>query len=232
MITLTRLAIVPGIIIIAYIYGKDKVEKEPLNLIIRLIIYGSLCCFVAGYLEQIVSARIPAYPTGSVAQAMTEAFLVAGCCEELVKFLALRLGSWRNPSFNYRFDGIVYGVSVAVGFAILENIMYVSMYGFATAVVRAFTAVPLHAFCGAIMGVLYSYSKKSSIDGRSAASLIYTILAWFIPMVVHGIYDTFAMIRSTSASAMLIAFVIFLYIAITRMVNRMSRDDFEGGFYY
>lgn len=231
MTTLTRLAIIPGLIIIIYIYGKDKVEKEPLGLILKLIIYGSLCCFVAGYMEQIVSAYVPSFPTGSVANAMTEAFLVAGCCEELVKFLALRLGSWRDPSFNYRFDGIVYGVSVAVGFAILENVMYVTMYGFATAVVRAFTAVPLHAFCGAVMGVFYSYSKKASISGRSSAATACSILAWFVPMIVHGIYDTFAMIRSTSASALLIAFVIFLYVVIIRMVNRMSREDYQGGFY-
>lgn len=231
MITLTRLAIIPGLIIIIYIYGKDKVEKEPLGLILKLIVFGSLCCFVAGYMEQIVSMYVPSFPEGSVANAMTEAFLVAGCCEELVKFLALRVGSWRNPSFNYRFDGIVYGVSVAVGFAVLENLMYVSMYGFPTAVVRAFTAVPLHAFCGAVMGILYSYSRKASIDRRSGVSMAYTILAWLVPMIIHGIYDTFAMIRSTLASAMLIAFVVFLYIVIIRMINRMSKDDFQGGFY-
>ena len=229
--TLMRLAIIPGLIIIIYIYGKDKVEKEPIPLIIRLIIYGMLCGFVAGYAEQIVSSFLPSYPQGTFAYASTTAFCVAGFCEELVKYLALRIGSWKHPSFNYRFDGIVYGVSVAVGFAVLENVMYVAMYGFQTAIVRAFTAVPLHAFCGACMGIIYSYAKKAAVDGRSGASLKYSILAWIIPLIIHGIYDTFAMMRTQAASVMLIAFVVFLYVFVIKMVNRMSREDYLGGFY-
>ena len=229
--TLARLAIIPGLIIIIYIYSKDKVEKEPIGLIIRLLIYGMLCCFVAGYAEQIVSAMLPQFPLGSPLQAMTTAFCVAGFCEELVKYLALRLGSWNNPSFNYRFDGIVYGVSVAVGFAILENVMYVAMYGFGTAVARAFTAVPLHAFCGAVMGILYSYAKKSSIDGDRTSATIYGFAAWLLPLIIHGVYDTFAMMRTQTASIMLIVFIILLYIFVVKMINKMSRDDYRGGFY-
>lgn len=229
--TLTRLAVIPGLVIIIYIYGKDKVEKEPINLIFRLMIFGALCCYVAGTMERIIMAFLPAYPSGSLLYALTNAFLVAGLCEELVKFLALRLGSWRHPSFNYRFDGIVYGVSVAVGFAILENVMYVFSYGFQTAIVRAFTAVPLHAFCGAVMGICYSYSKKASIDGNRGASVGYGLLAYLIPLTIHGIYDTFAMMRTQLASILLFAFVIFLYIEVTRMINRMSAADHAGSFY-
>lgn len=230
--TLTRLAVIPGLVIIIYIYSKDKVEKEPINLIFRLMIFGALCCYVAGTMERIISSFLPTYPAGSLLYALTNAFLVAGLCEELVKFLALRLGSWRHPSFNYRFDGIVYGVSVAVGFAVLENIMYVYSYGLQTAIVRAFTAVPLHAFCGAVMGICYSYSKKASIDGNKTSSIGYGLLAYLIPLTIHGIYDTFAMMRTQLASILLFAFVIFLYIEVTRMINRMSAADHAGSFYH
>ena len=83
------------------------------------------------------------------------------------------------------------GLTAAVGFAIYENIMYVAMYGMQTAIVRAFTAIPLHAFCGAFMGAIYSYSKKASILGNGGASVMYTILALLVPMAIHGTYDTF-----------------------------------------
>ena len=231
MTILARLAIIPGLVIIIYIYGKDKVEKEPINLIFRLIIFGALCCYVAGTMERVISAFLPSYPQYSFNYALTNAFLVAGLCEELVKLLALRLGSWRHTSFNYRFDGIVYGVSVAVGFAVLENLMYVMSYGLQTAIVRAFTAVPLHAFCGAVMGIFYSYAKKASIDGKHTVSLGYMLLAYLIPLTIHGVYDTFAMLRTQTASMLLFAFVIFLYIEVTRMINRMSAADHLGSFY-
>lgn len=229
--TLTRLAVIPGLVIIVYIYGKDKVEKEPIGLIGKLILYGMCCCFVAANAERLVSAFLPNYPAGSLGYALTNAFLVAALCEEAVKLLALRIGAWNNSHFNYRFDGIVYGVSVAVGFAVLENVMYVMQYGFTTAVVRAFTAVPLHAFCGAVMGIHFSQAKKAAVDGHSATRMVHMVAAYLMPFLIHGIYDAFAMMRSQVASTCLFAFVIFLYITVTKMINRMSQDDRNGGFY-
>lgn len=222
---LTRIAIIPGLVIIIYIYSKDKVEKEPIGLILKLILYGSLCCFVAGTAEQIISNYVPSFPVGSLGEAATEAFLVAGFCEELTKYLALRIGSWRHPAFNYHFDGIVYGVSVAVGFALLENLMYVSQYGLTTAIARAFTAVPLHAMCGIVMGILYSYSKKASKRGNHLISLFFSMLAWILPMIIHGIYDTLAMLRTQATSILLIIFVVILFVTLLKKVNKMSDMD-------
>lgn len=231
MTYLTRLAIIPGLIIIVYIYGKDKVEKEPISLIMRLIIFGALSGFVAGYMESVVMTILPEYPEGSLAYAASTAFLVAGVCEELVKYLALLVGSWNHPSFNYRFDGIVYGVSAAIGFEVLENINYVYMYGAGVALTRAFTAVPLHAFCGAVMGIMYSYAKKASIDGRQAASTGYSLAAYLVPLLIHGLYDTFAMYKSPVSVMLLYALLAYLYITVTKMVNRFSAADRNGNFY-
>ena len=228
---LMRIAIIPGLIIIIYIYSKDKVEKEPLGLILKLIIYGAISGLLAGYAEEFASYYLPTYPQNSFEYAVSTAFLLAAFWEELLKLLLLRLGSWRHPSFNYRFDGIVYGVSVAVGFAVLENVMYASMYGMQTAIVRAFTAVPLHAFCGAVMGIIYSYSKKASIDGNKGASLVYILLAWLAPLTIHGIYDTFAMMRTSTSTIALLIFIALLYIYIIKMIKRMSAEDRAAGFY-
>jgi RsiW-degrading membrane proteinase PrsW (M82 family) len=153
---------------------------------------------------------------------------MAALVEETVKYLAMRIPTWRDPSFNYRFDGIVYGMSSAVGFAVYENIMYVMQYGFETAVVRAFTAIPLHAFCGAFMGAFYSYSKKAAILGKSPAP--YTILALLVPMLIHGTYDTFAFLGERGTIPLLI-FVVALYVASISMINKMSKADYRAGFY-
>ncbi|MCF0121352.1 MAG: PrsW family intramembrane metalloprotease, partial [Oscillospiraceae bacterium] len=149
---LTALAVVPGLLILIYVYTKDKVEKEPILLIVKLIIFGAISAIVAGYAESFADQLLPYYEKNTLNYALKNAFLLAGFWEELLKLFFLKIGSWKHHAFNYRFDGIVYGASVAVGFAILENIMYVADYGFTTGVVRAFTAVPLHAFCGITMG--------------------------------------------------------------------------------
>ena len=227
---LMALAIIPGLLLIAYVYKKDRVEKEPPMLILKLVLFGIISCIAAGYLEQLESQFLPVYPKGSLQYALQTSFCMAALVEETVKFLAMRLASWNNRAFNYRFDGVVYGLTAAVGFAIYENVMYVAMYGMETAVVRAFTAIPLHAFCGAFMGAIYSYSKKASILGNNGASVMYTILALLVPMAVHGTYDTFAFLGQNGTIPLLI-FVVLLYIAAITMIKKLSISDYRAGFY-
>ena len=228
---LMALAIIPGLLILIYVYGKDKVEKEPLGMIIKLVFLGVISCIAAGFAEQALSTVYPQYPPGTLEYALITSFGLAALCEEILKYLALRIGSWRSKHFNYRFDGIVYGTSAAVGFAVLENIMYVAQYGLATAISRAFLAVPLHAFCGVFMGIFYSYSKKASIMGRGSSSLFYTILSLAVPMLIHGIYDTLAFLATETATYMLLAFVVLLYIAAITTIRKLSKADREAGFY-
>lgn len=228
---LTALAIIPGLLLIIYVYGKDKVEKEPIGLIVKLIIFGAITTQIAAFAEQTASSFFPQYAQGTVGYALVNGVCLAAFWEELLKFLALRLGSWKHPSFNYRFDGIVYGVSVAVGFALLENVMYVAMFGFQTAIVRAFTAVPLHAFAGMFMGVMYSYSKKAAILGQSGTSAKFTFLALLVPMFIHGTYDFLAMLGYPGIQILFYAFVIVLYIAAIKTINKMSAEDRKGSFY-
>ena len=227
---LMALAIIPGLLIIIYVYRKDKVEKEPPGLIARIILLGVLSCVIAGYLERFESQFLPQYPKGSLEYALTTAFCLAAFVEEIVKFLAIKIGSWNYSGFNYRFDGLVYGVSSAVGFAIYENLLYVGTYGLQTAIVRAFTAIPLHAFCGVFMGVFYSYSKKASILGKKGASAGYTLLALIVPMLIHGTYDTFAFLGNNGTMQLLI-FVVILYAAAITTIKRMSAADYRAGFY-
>ncbi len=225
---LTAIAVIPGILIFAYVYRKDKVEKEPLGLVIGTIIMGALACLVAGTLEQIEQGFLPVYPQGTVQYAVTTAFAVAALVEEIVKFVAMRFFTWKYQGYNYRFDGIVYGVAAAVGFAIFENVMYVAQYGFQTGIVRAFTAVPLHASCGVFMGVFYAYSKKASLLGKSP--LPYTLLALIVPILLHGVYDTLAFLGQRGTFPLLIL-VAIMYVVTIKTINEMSKADYRAGFY-
>lgn len=228
---LAALALIPGLLIIVNVYCMDKVEKEPVGLIFKLLMYGVISCICAGYIERFLSGLYPQYPQGSLQYALTTAFGLAALVEETVKYLALRIASWNHPSFNYRFDGIVYGVSAAVGFAVYENLNYVAVYGFQTGIVRAFTAVPLHAFCGVFMGVFYAYSKKAAIVGENGLKTICTLLALLVPMLIHGVYDALAMWNNSTAQMVFYVVLIALYIAGITVNKKMSRKDRYGSFY-
>lgn len=228
---LTALAIIPGLMILTYVYTKDKVEKEPISMIIKVVIFGAISCIIAGFVETFVAQFLPWYPEGSLEYALVNAFLLAAFWEEILKYLALRIATWNCKHFNYRFDGVVYGVSAAIGFAVLENILYVAQYGMSTAIVRAFTAVPLHAFCGLAMGTFYSYSKKNAILGNRAKTNQYTLLGLVVPMIIHGVYNTFAFLRSNAAAYALLVFVAIMYVIAIKTIRNLSKADHKEGLY-
>lgn len=231
-VNLLFLALIPGIIIIIFIFRKDKIEHEPLSLIFKLLILGAVSCAPAVFLETFMGNYMPAgFVPGSVGYAVFNAFAVAALCEELCKFILLRIGSWRNPNFNYRFDGIVYGVSVAVGFALLENVLYVMEGGLYVALMRGVMAVPLHAFCGVYMGVHYGAAKRYSIEGNHMQARLQTLLALISPMLIHGIYDSLAFMGEYGTTFILLGFVLLMYIVAVRCVNWYSREDWHAGFY-
>ena len=223
------LALIPGILILIFIYRKDKVESEPTSLIVKLVIFGALSCLPAMFLELRMDAFIPTTP--KLAYAAGNAFLSAALCEEISKFALLFLGSWRNRAFDYRFDGIVYGVTVAVGFALLENILYVSDGGVYVALMRGVLAVPLHAFCGAFMGMFYGAMKRYQVEGKGAQMFCAFLGALLVPMMIHGIYDTLAFMGDSICTILLLAFVLFMYIVAIKLVNKFSREDWNAGFY-
>jgi RsiW-degrading membrane proteinase PrsW (M82 family) len=119
------------------------------------------------------------------AKAAGDAFFSAALTEELFKFLVVFFYCSRHPAFDEPMDGIVYGVIASLGFATLENILYVGSGGMGTAVMRAITAVPAHSFFGAIMGYFvgqYRFGRGERRSGMLVAALL-------VPVLLHGLYD-------------------------------------------
>ena len=123
---------------------------------------------------------------GPVAHGFVSAFFGAAIPEELFKLLVLWGYSMRQRAFDEPMDGIVYGATASLGFATLENIMYVSGEGGSAAIVRAFTAVPGHAFLGAIMGAYVGRARFADHPGERRALMGKALL---VPILLHGAYN-------------------------------------------
>ncbi|MGB2685844.1 MAG: PrsW family glutamic-type intramembrane protease, partial [Olleya sp.] len=140
---LLLMALAPIVIIIFYIYLKDKYEKEPKRLLIISFLLGAIVSIIiTTLLYSVFNILVPLADKLSIWEQFKQAFFVVGFSEELSKFLIVLLFAQRHKEFNEPFDGIVYAVMVSMGFAATENIMYVMQSGPATAIARAFTAVP------------------------------------------------------------------------------------------
>lgn len=221
------IALLPAVVLVVYIYRKDRTDKEPPALLAKLLGYGALSCLPAIVVELILSAVIERLNVRNVYLGyFLEAFVVAGLTEETCKFLFLRT-TWRSPAFDYQFDAIVYAVMVALGFAAFENVKYVYSYGFATGLVRAVTAVPGHAIFGVFMGYFYGYAKLSDYWGRDEDRKAYLALSVVVPILLHGCYDflAFAQEGDSRFTLLFYAYLIALYVFGIRRVNRSSRDD-------
>lgn len=154
-------AVIPPIVLLIYIYKKDRVEKEPPLLLGKLFLGGALSVISAMALETAgMAAAGWLLPKGSAAYAAVCCFAVVGVAEEGGKFFFLRQCSWKSPEFNYRFDAIVYAVFVSMGFALVENLLYVLGDGtLETALLRGVTAIPGHAALCRVHGLFLRHSQ-------------------------------------------------------------------------
>jgi len=181
-------SLAPVLIILFYIYFRDKYDKEPLGLLLKALLMGIVIIVPVIFIERLLMNLMP--QSSKVAAAAYHAFVVAGSTEELFKFLALYLLVWKSPSFDEKFDGIVYAVFVSLGFAGVENVLYVMDGGMQTALTRALTAVPAHAIFGITMGYYLGIAHMyKELQGP------YLARALLVPILLHGIYDFILMVE-------------------------------------
>ena len=182
-------AVVPVFIIILYIYIKDKHEKEPKKLLLVSFILGAIVSIViTTILYVFFDMFLPIPERCSIWQQFIRAFFIVGLIEEFSKYIIVLYYAQTKRQYNEPFDGIVYAVTVSMGFAATENIFYVLEGGYQVALIRAFTAVPAHATFGILMGYFMGIAKFS--NNRIKWNLIGLLLA----IVFHGAYDFFLFI--------------------------------------
>ena len=222
------MAIAPALLLLAYIYWRDP-QKEPVNELIKAVIWGILICVPVAFVELWVHGVLfgaggePTTIVGSTAKA----FLVAAVPEESAKLLALWLILRKNPHFDEHFDGIVYAVFVGLGFAAVENVFYIvgKDNWMSIAIGRALLSVPGHYAFAVLMG--YYYSLYHFVE-RSTKNAIAILL---VPVMAHGVYD--ALIMSGAVNPMIggIAFLVLIYFCIKmqkearrKLISMIERD--------
>jgi RsiW-degrading membrane proteinase PrsW (M82 family) len=184
LLLIIPLAIAPGIAIMLFIYFRDKYEKEPFRLLRGCFLFGVLSLVPAALIE-FAEGAMGFNEEGNMLQIFLYAMIGVGLVEELSKYFFLQVYAYPKAAFNEPFDGIVYSVMIAMGFATGENILYAATNGLETTLMRMFTAVPLHATCGIIMGFYVGLAKFRP------GPLKYILMGLFLAVLIHGAYDFF-----------------------------------------
>lgn len=187
--TLVALALAPGAAIALYIYLKDKHEREPVSLLLRAFAFGMLSVLVTLILTFIAEQFFILDHSNLVDLALYAFFMVA-FIEEGSKYFFVRNFLFTHKEFNEPFDGIVYAVMVSMGFATLENVVYVLDGGMKIGFLRMFTAVPAHAMFAVLMGF---FLGKAKFEHRKGG---YGWIGLGAATVLHGAYDYFLFVEN------------------------------------
>ena len=209
------ITIIPSIAILLYFVFSDKF-KEPRKIIIITFLLGVLITIPAGYLNHYVMETFE--NNNRVNNALIGGFFAGGLVEESLKFLVFYFYVLKEKAFNEPMDAIVYGVVVSLGFATLENYDYVfriaeeyEMSPLDMAIGRAYTAVPMHALCGVIMG--FYFGMYAFVSGGKNLSL-----ALIVPYIFHGTYNFLC------AFPPYYIFVIFILLVFSYLLHKNVKE--------
>ena len=250
-------AILPAVLLCNYVYRKDRVEKEPMGLLLLLFFAGVFSCFPAILGENVLMAvidivfnillklGIPVSVLNIPYTAVTY-FIGVALVEEGLKWVFLLWITKNNKNFNCLFDGLIYAVFVSLGFAAFENIMYVVQNGWANAVMRAILSVPGHMFFAVMMGYYYSRWNIVKIAAETEAELVSrgiiekkaypefnykrdAVLSLLVPIVFHGTYNFCCSMDHWIFTLAFYGFVIFMYVHCFGKIKDMSTEDTPNG---
>ena len=213
---LLLISVMPIIIIERYIYKKLSLGGI-LSLIITLII------------SIILGIIFPVLNASTIKQNLVEVFIYAfigvALVEEFSKWIVTYIITYNNKEFDELYDMIIYCVFVSLGFACIENIMYVFSSGISVGIRRALFSVPGHACNGVFMGYYLGLSKIDKHNKKEDLAKKNLLLSILVPTALHGTFDFCLMSRQIILLLTFYIFVFILYKKSIKKVNEISKSE-------
>lgn len=221
IVFLISAALAPPIALLLLVYHMDRLEKEPPRLLLGLFLRGVAAMIPILVLEVLADQFIDFFAWSYYGYLFLAYFVIPGFIEEGIKYRVLIRRTWRDPNFNCQFDAVVYAVFVSLGFAAVENVMYVLTSGFETAVARAIFAIPGHALFGVVMGAGVGRAKWLEAGGQLQGAKQTRLRAFFTAAVLHGLYD-FLLV---GFGGFFYLYFIILLVWVLRLLRRCAKED-------
>lgn len=219
-----RLAVLPSVLLLLFVVRRNKNSRDPMSLLVWLAVLGAVSTIPAVVVELVggVLLYYMGLESGTAVYELVNCFFIVAMIEELGKFLGMLILTWKNKNFDHSYDGVIYGVCSSLGFATLENILYVFQGGIGLGILRAVTAIPLHCSCGVIMGYFYSKARENANKGEGAAGNM--LIAYFSTMGIHGLYDFVLSIDDTSVILCILVLILSVVLMFL-LISHAAKND-------
>jgi RsiW-degrading membrane proteinase PrsW (M82 family) len=214
--------VVPAIFWLWFWLGEeDGDEQEPMGLIAISFILGGLLVLIAIWLEK--------YSLNFIKDSTTQTVLWAAI-EELLKFIGVMIIITGNQNVDRPIDYPMYFIATALGFAALENFLYLlnplsvsgTIVGMLTGNLRFLGSTLLHAISSAMIGSalgLSFYLRQYRV--------IYLFAGILCAILLHSIFNFFIMKGSGENFLSVFGFlwvVTIINILIFEKLKRMGKD--------
>ena len=215
------LALIPVIILIIFLIAVDRHDREPVRLLTKVFLFGMLASIPVLVIQSLlVEFNVFTGLFGIIFQS----FIVAGLTEEYLKRKVVLKFAFRHPAFNEKMDGIIYCAFAALGFAAIENILYLFKFfpsDPSVALYRGIFSVPGHMLFAMTMGYYLALSKYA--DNPGSARKYYT-KSLIYPVILHGTFN-FILYTGVSLLFVFIPFIIFLWVYNIKKLNRFYKES-------
>ncbi|EIT86568.1 hypothetical protein A374_03319 [Fictibacillus macauensis ZFHKF-1] len=210
MLGIIAAGMAPALALLCFFYLKDQYETEPLSVVMRLFVVGMVLVFPAmlvdfGMAEEFSSAHV------------LNAFFVSPVVEEGLKWCMVLLLIYKHAEFNEPYDGIVYSVALSLGFASLENIVYLYVHGVHEAFLRSILPVSGHALFAVISGYYVGKAKFSRNHNK-----LFLLLSLLIPVILHSVYNWILATFTHEWLFVMLPFMLFLWWNGLRKVKKAN----------
>ena len=223
-------SLIPVLIILAVINNMSEVKKQPLWVLGLLFVGGILSWILVRYISKflgndIYKSQIEISENLGNKGFFLVSFGIIAVIEEISKYIVITIMCFKNKYFKNPYDAIMYAVCISLGFAFVENIMYINNFGISVSVSRAIFSIPAHASFGIIMGYYLGISKLCKDNKNKSYSALTRYCAFFIPFIFHGFYDYLLNFNTESIYMVFLMYVIIMYVFVIFLLFRLNKID-------
>ena len=223
-IRLFIIAITPVLVILLALYLSDRRDREPFKLLVLTYFLGALTVIPILLIEEFL-LRVNVFFTEGALYSLYTSFIVAGMVEEYFKRLVILKVPYKTKYFNERLDGIVYSVFASMGFATIENIVYV-VFRYANnphvGFYRGVFSVPAHAVFAITMGYYLSLAKFNTDEADRKINMR---RSFYMPMLLHGTFNFILSSGIPQLTALFVPYVLYLWFINQRKLSKFIADS-------
>lgn len=215
----------PGLVWLWFFYRQDRYEPEPVRKIFQVFLAGLLLVIPAGLLEQIWRGQIVnSIQNGDWVRFLGLAFLVIALIEEGLKSAVLIWLTGRSHELNEPVDGPVYGITLGLGFASLENLLWANLFGYGVAILRALVTTLAHA---SFTGWIGYYVAKYKLESNREAYILGK--GFLLALATHGAYDFLLFLSNPFTSLFAFLLIAALLVRLYQLLQiKVERSRFRS----